>query len=377
MRSSKSSVFDGKRLKAYNDLLDTPFEKKLFEFDYKLDVISLKIINNAQNVAINLERRNGQRFVTPRLINTLRYTYFEKLEPLYEKICARLVKLPKPDYWLKVWDYDAYNHCHLFGALCKKNLLVVDQALVQKSLRDRKVTERAFKEGKKVKYYEDEPSRETPIRDVWHSSSFWRDVFYDTRLASTTEDIDEWLPQIDVVQRFFITLTDYALYNLHCLDCKMSSVEKATMSASEASSLEQQYFFYFNDGDYAFFHMMARVFNDTFLQLIRTFLTKEDEVLEKTREVMKVLVETICSNLQINYFGGKGVDVVLEMWHEFLLMALEKLVIANLKPVVLEHATEEKELPDVPRVEEKKPETRPEHKGGKKKKTNFFARLCK
>lgn len=354
-RSHKPGQFDAKKLKAFDEQLDTPYEKKSMEYDYKFDVIAAKVWNHPQNEAFNAIHKNDERFISPETINTLRYTYFERFEESYGKIATSLSQLPKPEYWSKVWDYDAYNHCHLFGASCKKNLIVVDQALVKKNAKTRRNTEKAFKEGTKVEDFEEEPDKETCIRDLWHTQSFWRDVYYDARSSTTNEDFDEWLPPVDIVQRFFITLTDYALYNLHVLECKVTEEDLENMSDAEISTLAGQFFFYFNDSDYAFFDVLAKVFNETFMQLIRTFILEEDKVAEKTKEVMNVLVETICSNFQINYFGGQGVDTILLVWHDFLLLALEKLVIANVPVLRAEltttaTTTEEKPLPEAPKA---------------------------
>ncbi|PVH18025.1 uncharacterized protein CXQ87_000935 [Candidozyma duobushaemuli] len=352
--SVKAGQYDAKKLKALDEQLETVFDKKVWEFDYKLDVLANKVWNHPQNEAINLYETQDKRFVNPKSIAILRYTYFEKFEDSYDSISQHLNSSPKPAYWSKVWDYDAYNHCHLFGASCKKNLLVVDQALVKKNMKDRRTAYHALKDGVKVDTYDDEPDRETSIQKLWHTSAFWDNVFYDARSASHTEDYNEWLPPVDLVQRFFITLTDYALYNLHVLDCKVDDQAKQDLSDSEEGTLSRQYFYYYNDSDYAYFEMLAKVFRDTFMSSIRAYFPEED-VTAKIDQVIKVLVETICSNLQINYFGGDGVNDVLDVWHDFLMMALQRLVIANVQDQPDEAPSKEEPLAKPPAEEPVKP----------------------
>lgn len=373
--SVKAGQFDAKKLKALNEQLETVFDKKVWEFDYKLDVLANKIWNHPQNEAINLYEIKHERFFNPKTIAILRYTYLERFEDSYDSISQHLNLLPKPAYWSKVWDHDAYNHCHLFGASCKKNLLVVDQALVKQNLKDRRTAYHALKNGVKVDPYDGDPDRETSIQKLWHTSAFWDNVFYDARSASHTEDYNEWLPPVDIVQRFFVTLIDYALFNLHVLDCKVDIEAKQDLSDSEEGTLSRQYFYYYNDLDYAYFEMLAKVFRDTFMLLIRAYFPEED-VKAKTGQVIKVLVETICSNLQINYFGGEGVDDVLEVWHDFLMMALERLVIANVQDQPAELPSEEEPLAKAPAEESVKPK-KSDKNVPRKRRHGFFARLRK
>lgn len=368
--SKKPGEFDAKKLKTLSELLDTTYDKKVWEFDYKLDILANKVWNHSQNEAINLFQINEERFISPTTVNTLRYTYFERFKDSYEPIAEHLNLLPKPEYWAKVWDRDAYNHCHLFGASCKKNLIVVDQALVKKNTKDRRSAYRAIKGACKVEAYEEEPDRQTSIRKLWHTPAFWDNVFYDIRSASEKENFGEWLPPVEVVQRFFISLTDYALLNFHVLDCTVDEAEKENMNEKETNTLSRQYFYYFNDLDYAYFDMLARVFNETFMLLMRIFFP-EEEVAEKTEQVMKILVETICSNLQISYFGGQGVDAVLQVWQDFMLLALQRLVIANIQE---ETPSKIKPLPKAPAEENPKPKQSDEGTP-RKAKPGFFARL--
>lgn len=335
LRPSKSRVFEGKKYKAKDNLrLKTPFERKLVEFDYKLDLVAAKILNNQQNMALNSETTGSNRLLRPSIVSTLRYTYFERFTTSYEDVATQLGRLPKPEYWAKVWDLDAYNHSNLFGDSCKKNSVTIDHVLVKKSYEHRKNTEKCFKEGTKVVPYEEDANRTTCIRNVFRTTSFWQNVFFDAREATETDNIDEWFPPLETVQRFFMTLCDYVLYNLHSLECNVSEEEKKSIPPDEIRKLAHQYFYYFNDSDYAFFEMLARVFNNTFMLQVRTYMNKEDAVAVKTKEVIMVLLEAVRNNLHITYFGAQGVDEMLEVWHDFLLMAIDRLVVANVKPVL-------------------------------------------
>lgn len=289
-------IFDSKTLKYINEQDSSPYRRLVYDFTTRMQTLCTTIVNHDAN-----ENLNGGGLFTVENVNRLRFSYFEAFECDYNEVNRRLTSLPKPKYWLMVWDLDAINTFQLFYETSDetKHLLKV------RNRRREREGEIRLRSGEMVK----NDFSPNGVRELLCQLLFWEDVYQDIRYELAAVAYIQWIPTIEFVQRFFIELIDHCLSNLHILAC--TGLEKC--SAEEQDELRDNYYYYYNDADWNFFGVLTLALESHFRALMGSYYNRGH-----VHEAMKLLATSLCDNLKIHYYGRHGVQHMIGLWSEFL-----------------------------------------------------------
>lgn len=276
------------------------YERIVYDYNSRKLLLKSKIQNHQTN-----ERLNRDNLFSLESIHRLRFSYFESFEPNYDEVYRRLHMLPKPAYWAILWDNDAINTFRMF------NKHAAESCVVEKlTVRDKvKEAEREQEIHNAEKQFEEKKStRGLTVKDLLQKSSFWEEVYQDIKYESFAVSYHQWLPSRKVVQKFYLELLDHTLYNLHYLEC----LALENLAQDERDELKKFLFFYFNDADYSFMDMLARVHQESFVNLMSGWNSVRVE------ELMALVTEGICDNIKIHYYDRVGVEYMIKVWKDYL-----------------------------------------------------------
>ncbi|GEQ68932.1 hypothetical protein JCM33374_g2602 [Metschnikowia sp. JCM 33374] len=316
-------VFDPEKLQ-YVDYETTIslFERKLLQFND--DVAQAKNISVGEGVcrALNDSMRSGSQGMDdggPLLnvdnLKRLQYNYFEKFEPNHDFVVGML--RDKPPAYVQVIAADEKRDdvfCQESATGTRGASLYAEAVRAKLAALERRLACSAMHT----------PEHSASVRDAFHLSSFWDDVYHDIRCESLGENYYMWLPPRQITQRLFIEVMDFALYRVRVVTCALSSADAADLNADERHELMRNNFFYYQKVDAPLMEYFSEYVKTTFLTHIRAYETVPD--IENVRELLSVVVACVCDNLKLHFYGYTRAESVTELFHDFIACILNSLV---------------------------------------------------
>lgn len=168
--------------------------------------------------------------------------------------------------------------------------------------------------------------RESCIRNIFRSASFWQEVKYDLSLEEKGTIYRDWLPRTASIQGFFVYTLDYILSNIGHLRCE--DLNPIDYSQDQLFELQKQSFYYFSELQLPTLILLHKALHELFL-LHHSVAPFSSHGKHKEHDFLETLTLTIINNLKINYHGMHKSDEAVELWHAFFLLVLKDILLPD------------------------------------------------
>ena len=309
--TTRKKVFDPVKL-TYVDFDSTVslFERKLMHYNEAVVLAQQNSLGEGVNRILNdaIRAEAGGPVLTPENLEHLRYNYFEKFEP--------------GSIMLKI-SQNTPQYAHVIAADEQiEALLSTDRHKLAADAVRAKV---ASMERKLACPTLNTADYSVSVRDAFHLSLFWDDVYHDIKCDSLGENYYGWLPPRQTTQRFYIELTDFALYRLRVVTCTVLETETRVLNADERHELTRNNFYYFQKSDAALAECLVLYLKENFLPHIKTYVVCPD--LSHVRDLLSQVTAYVCENLKLHFYGHLRAELTTALLHDFMGSVIDALLL--------------------------------------------------
>lgn len=303
----------------YVDVKDmmTPFEQELQSYEDKVRNYKQSDGFGPLTEILNRESRdepnshgNNLRLLTKHGLEHMRFCYFNQFEPDLE-VAQNMASTSSPPYSHN--EKLAMSNSLGITTSTPEDLRLSDEFILNTSA----------------------------IRTVLHQPLFWNDVYLDMKMAP--HSYYDWLPNRVVAQKFVVDLADVGLLHVHCISCNLKGGRnlnakgnfntngnlntrrnlntKGYLNADEVFELKKHQYFYFGARGQEKLTTLKKNAYDDFLVHMRHYLIEIQKA--DVRTIIKVLIQCVCDNLLIQYYGRRDGERILEHLSEYMILIAE------------------------------------------------------